>query len=246
MTTEQDYRVAIGAYVLGGLQPEEAAELEGHLDDCPDCQRELAELTDTAAQLALVPPELVAETLAEGLTAPFPAGPAPRGGTDDLILQRTLRDIRAERVAARRRRTLAVAAGLVALVAAPVITAVALGGGTGGTPVAQPPASTAPAGTVIQASDSATGVSGVATLVSAPWGTKLQARFTGEPKGETCRLFVVSSSGEREIAANWIVTAVAANGAGTNVQGSVSIPKTGIDYLRVQTATGRTLLTIDA
>jgi RNA polymerase sigma-70 factor (ECF subfamily) len=89
-------------------------------------------------------------------------------------------------------------------------------------------------------------VSGTATLVAAPWGTKLQARFTGEPRGEKCRLFVTSTSGERQVAANWIVTEAAAGGAGTNVAGSVSIPKAQIAALQVQTAGGRTLLTINA
>jgi anti-sigma factor RsiW len=245
MTTEQDYRVAIGAYVLGGLQPDEATELENHLDGCPDCQRELAEFTDTAAQLAMVPPELLVETLSQQ-PPPWQAPAAHRAQADDLILQRTLREIRAERTGARRRRVLAVAAGLVALVAAPVITAVAVDGGSGGTTVAQPPpASTAPAGEVVQGSDRATGVSGRATLAAAPWGTKLQAMFTGEPRGEKCHLFVVSTSGERQVAANWTVTAAAAAGAGTNVQGSVSIPKADIARLEVRTFAGRQLLTIN-
>ena len=175
MTTEQDYRVAIGAYVLGGLQPDEATELESHLDGCPDCQRELAEFTDTAAQLALVPPELLVETLTQE----------------------------------------------------------------------PPPASVAPAGEVVQGADPTTRVSGRVTLAAAPWGTKLQAKFTGEPRGEKCQLWVVSTAGERQIAANWTVTAAAAAGAGTNLQGSVSIPKADIARLVVRTFAGRPLLAID-
>jgi len=237
MTTEQDYRVAIGAYVLGGLEPQEATELEAHLDSCAECQRELAEFTETAAQLALVPPDLLAEAL-EDEQLPTAA--------DDLVLQRTLREVRAQRAGGRRRRVLAVAAAAAALVAAPVITAVAVGGGNGGEPVAAPPSATSVPGRTVQASDAATGVSGVATLSTAPWGTKLQAKFTGEPRGAKCVLSVVSTSGERQVAGNWTVTDAAAGGAGTNIQGSVSIPATDIARLEVATSTGRRLLTIDA
>lgn len=236
MTTEQDYRVAIGAYVLGGLEPQEAIELEAHLDSCAECQRELAEFTETAAQLALVPPDLLAEALEDPQVPP----------ADDLVLQRTLHQVRAQRAGARRRRQLAVAAAAAVLVAAPVITAVAVGGGNAGKPVAGPsPATTVP-GRTIQASDAATRVSGVATLSAAPWGTKLQAKFTGEPRGAKCVLSVVSTSGERQVAGNWTVTDAAASGGGTNIQGSVSIPTTDIARLEVATSTGRRLLTIDA
>jgi anti-sigma factor RsiW len=239
MTTEQDYRVAIGAYVLGGLEPHEAIELEAHLGGCPDCQQELAEFSDTAAQLALVPRDLLAQAL-EGHAAPAPAGP-----TDDLLLQRTLRQVRAEQTGSRRRRWLAVAAAVCALVAAPVITAVAVSNGDGGQTIASAPTPSVAAGRTVQASDAATGVSGVATLSSAPWGTKLQAKFTGEPHGATCQLLVISKAGERQVAGTWVVTDAAAT-AGTNIQGSVSIKDTDIARLEVRTTTGQQLLTITA
>jgi anti-sigma factor RsiW len=271
MTTEQDaYRVAIGAYVLGGLEPQEASELEAHIDTCADCQRELAEFTETAEQLALLPADLVAEALQDppaagppaagpspagpspvrpspagpSLAGPSPAGPSP---ADDLVLQRALREVRAQRLGARRRQMLAVAAAVVALVAAPLITAVVLGGENNGGPVTAAPSSpTAQIGRTIQASDRATGVSGAATLSAVAWGTRLQAKFTGEPRGATCVLFVVSRSGERQVAGNWRVTDAAADGAGTTIQGSVSLPATDIARLEMQTSTGRRLLTIDA
>lgn len=243
MTTEQDYRVAIGAYVLGGLEPHESSELEAHLDHCPDCQRELAEFTETAAQLALVPTELLVEALEAQLATGADPDAAP---ADDMVLQRTLRQLRAERAGVRRRRVLAVAAGVAALVAAPVITAAVVGGDGGGQTIAGPPVSTTPTGRTVQASDSATGVAGVAQLAAAPWGTKLQAKFTGEPRGAKCTLFVVPSSGERQVAGNWTVTDSAASGAGTNIAGSVSIKETDIARLEVETSTGQRLLTITA
>jgi anti-sigma factor RsiW len=237
---EQDYRVAVAAYALGGLEPQEASELEAHLDTCPDCQRELFEFSETAAQLALVPPELVAEAFGDDAALTHGDVAADDG---DLVLQRTLRQVRAERTGARRRRVLAIAAALVVLVAAPVITALAEHGNGTRQAAAPPPTAAAPAGHTVRASDPATGLTGVATLVGAPWGTKLQAKFTGEPRGEKCQLFVVSRTGEREVAANWAVTA-AETAAGTNLQGSVSIPVRDIAELDVQTSTGRHLLTM--
>jgi anti-sigma-K factor RskA len=50
-----------GAYALNALDPDERAEFETHLAECPDCTHEVAELRATAARLgaavALTPPE---------------------------------------------------------------------------------------------------------------------------------------------------------------------------------------------
>ncbi|WP_434588138.1 anti-sigma factor [Streptomyces sp. A5-4] len=42
-----------GAYALHALAPDERAEFERHLEDCPACAQEVAELTATAARLGL-------------------------------------------------------------------------------------------------------------------------------------------------------------------------------------------------
>jgi anti-sigma-K factor RskA len=44
------------AYLLGGLKPEEAAEIRRHLAYCPDCQRELEELRKVDRALEAAPP----------------------------------------------------------------------------------------------------------------------------------------------------------------------------------------------
>jgi anti-sigma factor RsiW len=38
--TCEEVRTQLGAYVLGGLEPEEAAAVREHLDRCPECARE--------------------------------------------------------------------------------------------------------------------------------------------------------------------------------------------------------------
>jgi anti-sigma-K factor RskA len=44
------------AFVLGGLEPEEAAEVEDHLASCSDCRRELEELRKVNRSLEVAPP----------------------------------------------------------------------------------------------------------------------------------------------------------------------------------------------
>jgi anti-sigma-K factor RskA len=60
----------LGGYVLGVLEPGEAAAFEAHLAGCPECQRDLEELgslpafLERAAPAVDVPPELRARTFA--------------------------------------------------------------------------------------------------------------------------------------------------------------------------------------
>src|SRR5947209_17092904 len=96
-------RSPLAAYALGALDDAEAREVDAHVAGCPECRAELEELTALEAVLGEVPPEA------------FLDGP-PEGG--DLLLQRTLRTVRAERGRAQRPRRLLVAAGVAALVAA--------------------------------------------------------------------------------------------------------------------------------
>ena len=46
----------LGAFALGGLEPEEAAEVRRHLTFCPDCQDELKEFEEVAQALKAAPP----------------------------------------------------------------------------------------------------------------------------------------------------------------------------------------------
>lgn len=80
-----------GAYALHALSPEERAEFERHLGDCPPCAQEVRELGATAARLGLAvtvtPPAALKEQVMRRITAerqdppgvPRPApGPAAR------------------------------------------------------------------------------------------------------------------------------------------------------------------------
>ncbi|MFJ5776417.1 anti-sigma factor domain-containing protein [Streptomyces sp. NPDC093094] len=92
MTSAEDPHLAVGAYVLHALPPDEEAAFERHLDGCEACRREVAELTETVARLVLaearttvMPTGLrervlreIGRTRQEG-TPPSPPGPGRTG-----------------------------------------------------------------------------------------------------------------------------------------------------------------------
>ena len=117
--------IELGALALGLLTPEQTRAARQHLTGCAMCRREYEELTEMTGVLGELPPEA------------FLDGP-PDG---DLVLQRTLRQIRAETGAHRRRRVL----GMVAA-AAVVVAAIAGGGvaiGRASVPLVPPPGTSA-------------------------------------------------------------------------------------------------------
>ena len=56
----------LAAFVLGGLEPEEAAEVRLHLDSCPDCRSELEELWSVNRALDAAPPPATPPTYLKG------------------------------------------------------------------------------------------------------------------------------------------------------------------------------------
>ncbi|GAA0985199.1 hypothetical protein GCM10009555_060230 [Acrocarpospora macrocephala] len=52
--TCEEVRLSLGVYVLGALDPEEAAAVEAHLDVCPECAQEMAELSGLPTMLGRV------------------------------------------------------------------------------------------------------------------------------------------------------------------------------------------------
>src|SRR5262249_52977982 len=99
---------SLGAYVLGALDERDTREVESHLAECAVCQAQIAEFTQMRDALGDLPPEA------------FMDGP-PAGG--DLVLQRTLRQMRTEKSSGLRTR------GIMVSAAAAVAVVVALGVG---------------------------------------------------------------------------------------------------------------------
>jgi RNA polymerase sigma-70 factor (ECF subfamily) len=226
MNSTNDH-VDIGGYVLDALSPEEKQQVEEHLAGCAECRAEVDSLSEWAAALEAVPEAMLLD------------GP-PEGG--DLLLQRTLRQVRAETTGRRHRRTALVTA------AAAVVLAVAIGGGVvvgrgtaPETPLAQPSAGVTadPPGTKLaSATDPKTGAKiSVAVLPAAGW-VRVTATVAGIPAGEPCRLEVVGKDGVPVLAGSWLVSKEGA-ATGTTLNGSALIDPSQVASVRVVNTAGK-------
>ncbi|GAB3710700.1 zf-HC2 domain-containing protein [Amycolatopsis oliviviridis] len=222
----------LAAYVLGGLTPAEAATFETHLASCPACRREVRELSELRYHLDEVPPEAFLE------------GP-PDGG--DLLLQRTLRQVREEEGTQERkpRRLLAVA-GAAVLVVVALGAGVLVGRQTSPEPstVALPvPTATAPVpGTRdLAATNRETGAQVAVRVIPAVGWVRLHAKAEGVRAGEKCQLVVVTKSGERVNAGSWLVSAKGER-EGTGIDGSALVAPDDVASVDVVTMDGRNLV----
>jgi RNA polymerase sigma-70 factor (ECF subfamily) len=212
----------LGAHALGLLDPAHARAVEQHLAGCPACRREWEELRGMVNLLDDVPPEA------------FLDGPPDA----DFMLQRTVRQIRAEAAARRRRgRFLFVSA-------AAAVIAVVLGGGVmiGRQTAPPPPAVVAAPGAVQLAGDGAPGVSMTATLTPAAGWVRLTTSVKGIPAGERCYIVVVAQDGTREIAGGWLVSPAGWRD-GVTLDGSALVPLDQIAEVVIQNEAGREFAT---
>jgi anti-sigma-K factor RskA len=169
-------RLALGAYVLGALDPHERSAVELHVDGCSACRNELAEL-------AALPGLLGRLTEAE-----VEAGPP---SLDPRLLDRLLAEVRAQRRRARWR---------VAAVAA-AAAAVAAGGTAAGLAATHTGGASGRSITVHSAS-----VSAAFHLTPKKWGTAIRLDLTGVPAGTHCWLVAASRNGQRDVAGAWEAT----------------------------------------
>lgn len=228
-------REILGAYALGGLDPREAHAVQAHLAGCADCRREVAEFTELRRSLDQVPPEA------------FLDGP-PQGG--DLLLQKTLRQARAETASASPQVQRRTAWSGAAVAAAVVLVAIVLGGGiligrqTAPEPVAQPPATSVPANAQ-QASltDPQTGASLDVTVIPKAGWVWVNAKVKGVKAGLECLLRVVPKQGEPVLAGSWLVSEKGAK-AGTDLQGTALVDPKDVQSVDVVTADGQTMVSV--
>jgi Putative zinc-finger len=238
-------RAPLAAYALGALDDAEAREVDAHLAGCAECRAELDELTAIEAMLGEVPPEA------------FLDGP-PEGG--DLLLQRTLRAVRAERGQPARSRRLLVAAGVAALVAASLGGGVLVGRGTapssvraGGSPSAAvgPSGTVAPSGSVAPGTrtfsgrDPHTGAAMTVALTPAAGWVRVHVKVDGVPAGKRCVLQVVPKSGKPVQAGSWLVSAVGEK-QGTTLDGTALVPADQVASIDVATVDGQKLVSVRA
>jgi anti-sigma factor RsiW len=227
----------LGAYVLGQLDREESATVRHHLEHCAVCRDELAALEAVKRDLDSAPPELVLEQLDLDLDA-------ASGIDDELLLRRTLRQMRAEsgqRQGGRQRRGRALA-----VAAAVVLLGLGAGVGIAVDRAITPPAvqSTSPSFAALgQHTDPQTGIGLTAQYADAPGWVRLQVRVSGAPVGATCRLFAVGRDGSRQEAGSWVIAKP--GGVARPVEVAVAIPRSELSQLELESGTGTHWVTID-
>jgi predicted anti-sigma-YlaC factor YlaD len=228
--------VDIAGYLMETLSPEENQRVEGHLAGCAECRGEVESLREWTAALRAVP---------EPMRLDGPPDDA------DLLLQRTLRQVRDESSGRRHRRTAMVASAAAAVIAAAIAGGIVLGRTTAPepAPLAQPSvipstAATPPGTRFAAASDSRTGARiSVAIMPAAGW-VRINATVAGIAAGERCLLEVVGRDGNAILAGSWVVSPVGAV-AGTTLNGSAMIDPAQVASVRVVNTAGRQFVNVN-
>jgi hypothetical protein len=177
------HTVALGAYLLGSLDPAERSSFERHVRTCSICRREmvrLAPLPGLLGQVQLSDLELpFDDPVPEPDLWPLPPEPEPEPEPEPAPPPRN-----------RRRLVLVGAAVVVVLVMAVGLLVPKLFGDDGPT-------------ATWRATDSASGVVASADLVRKSWGTELWMSMEHMPKGVRCKLIVHDRAGRTEIGGWW-------------------------------------------
>ncbi|MEU8526663.1 zf-HC2 domain-containing protein [Streptomyces sp. NPDC048629] len=227
-----EIRRSVGAYVLGALEPAEAAELDVHLAGCPECLREAEELAEVEALLS----DFAA-------TAPD-AEDVFSGGSTNSVRTRM-----SDRSGRRLRRSLALAAS-VALFAG----GLTLGGAfRDDAPSSQNPnwaTQLIMTGEVRQATDPTTRVNAKVGMEKKKWGTHVALELRGVKGPINCDLVAVSRSGERRTVTSWLVPEGGYGVPGKPdplvIHGAAAMARDDIDHFEVVTGDGKKLVGIPA
>jgi len=233
MSTPLNGHVDMAGYLLEMLSEQEKAQAEEHLTGCAECRAERDSLRQWSDQLGEVPEEMLLD------------GPPEDA---DLLLQRTLNQVRRESSGRRHKRL----AGVTAIAAAAV--AVAIGGGllvgrgtaTPSEPVAQPTATlSVPAGARAgSATDASTGARMDVAVTPASGWVRVTATVGGIPAGEKCVLEVVGQDGSKAVAGSWLVSPSGESG-GTTLNGSALLDPSQVQAVRVVNTAGKQFVTVD-
>ena len=213
----------LAAYAIGLLDGEDARAAEAHVAGCARCRWELAELRAVDAALRKIPPELFLDG-------------SPQG--DELVLQRTLRQLRKESGARRERRLALVAAVLAALIGAGA-AGVALGRSTVSETITAAPTMPAETGSrLFTGFDPSSGARMTVTVMPAAGWVRVKATAVGIPAGERCMLVVIDRNRDRYIAASWLVSPVGEE-TGTTVDGAAIVAPQDVAAVAVVNFEGR-------
>jgi anti-sigma factor RsiW len=247
-------REAVGAYLLGALDPVESDRVAAHLADCSSCRAEYGELIELLPLLSSV-------TEGEAVNGPVRPEPAVLGRvletTSQLGADRQGHGLPGDDFAAPRRHKRARGAlrrtprTRIALGVACVVLAAA-GSGIGvmmsSSPSTSPTISVAGSWSAnataqpYRPDGSTTEVMITATVhvYPASWGSTIQLKMASVPKGYTCTMVVVGRNGQHQEAGNW----KAKDGVPFTVSGSASFTPSVINSIDVVLPDGTTLLSL--
>jgi len=186
---ENSVHQLLGAYLLGGLELQEARTFEDHLAKCAQCRNELEQLESLPALLDAVPAaDAVALTVAGGVNALSLLEPEP-----EALPEKVLVDLSVRRRKSRRRW-----AALVGAVAAACLAV----GFLAGPLLNQPPKPDASYS--VQSDD---GLQLTVGMVKKNWGTELEVEGRSMPLEGTLYLWVKGRDGAEERTCGWTATA---------------------------------------
>lgn len=242
----RERRIALGAYVLGALEPAEGAEIEAHLADCAGCREELAGLVRLPAMLGRLRQE---DAVAAGTGSRAGAGAgAPQGawsgtgsgagagagpGSRPSLLERTIAELARRRRRQRLRWRAGVATGAAALVA--------LAAAVGVLVVTRPsPPAEVVAAAHLSGADQSTGVRASAELYTEAWGTSIHLDVSGVTPGDQCELVAVGQDGSQQVAGTWTVGYT----GGVEIDGATGISPSQLSSLQIVTLSGTELVAL--
>ncbi len=210
----------LAAYAVGLLEVEDARVTGAHVAECAGCRRELAELRELDGALRGVPAEL------------FLDEPPPDG---ELVLQRTLRQLRQES-GARRGRRLALVAAAVAVLVGVGAAGVLIGRGSAGETITD---ETEAGSRQLTGVNSATGARMAVTLTPESGWVRVRATVNGLSVGERCMLVVVDRRGNHTIVSSWVVAPIEED---YRVDSGAAVAPKDVAAVKVQNFEGRELV----
>ncbi|MEU8820706.1 zf-HC2 domain-containing protein [Actinoplanes sp. NPDC048796] len=222
--------VDLAGYLMEMLTPEQKAAADEHLAACAECRAEIESLREWSAQLGEVPEAMLLD------------GPPDDA---DLLLQRTLRQVRTESAGRRKRRWASVTGIAAVAVAVAVAGGLVVGRQTAPTtePIAQATTSAAAGARTGSATDATTGATMRTTVIPAAGWVRVSATVGGIPAGEKCVLEVVGQDGTPAVAGSWLVSP-AGEADGTTLSGSALIDPADVASVRVVNTTGKQFVTV--
>lgn len=263
------WREDLGAYLVGALDADEAERMRQHLEQCPDCREEYAQLAPVVGVLARVPVEALAGDAAPagppdeaswerlraraGLTGAAAGTPVAAGGAKAPAWQPRPNPAPASgpagtRPAGRgrtRRARRPLRPTTVAALSGALVAAVAFGVYAGVDHHDGNGGATSALGIeTVSAANAATGVSASVQYRPTDWGSWVQITLKGVKPGDDCVLYAMDRAGDKAVASTWWAPYL--DGASATIPGGVSMQASDIQTFQVATSVGDVLLTIPA